>query len=400
MIEPDVIKAYALKNAIEHNGRAIAGSVLNSLFNEGLKKERIKEIMPEVLEILNEVNFYSPEEQKKQFEALKNLVGKRPEREGLAELEGVKGKVIMRFAPSASGPFHIGHALTSSISYLYVQKYGGKFYIRIEDTNPENSFKDSYKLIKGDCDWLFNKDYEIVIQSDRLEVYYQYIQKLLERGYAYICECESERFRELLLKKKACNCRELSKKQNLERWEKMLDKKGYKGGMAVVRFKSDLNHKNPAMRDFPLARINISNHPIKKKKFRVWPLMNLAVAVDDLEEGMTHVIRGKDHRDNAERQKMIFKALGKESKVPKCYFLGRIHFKDLELSTSGFREGIKKGRYKGWDDSKLPTLISLRKRGYKPEAFHKFACQIGLSESDKVIDKKEFFLLLDNFNKI
>ena len=158
-----------------------------------------------------------------------------------------------------------------------------------------------------------------------------------------------------------------------------------------------MQHKNPAMRDFPLARINLTKHPRQKNKFKVWPLMNLGVAVDDIEMKLTHIIRGKDHRDNALRQKLIFEVFNKE--YPWNAFLGRYHFKDMELSTTKFREGIKKGLYSGWDDPKLPTVASLKKRRYKPESFLKMAEHIGLSEVDKTLDKKEFFKLLDEFNK-
>ena len=179
----------------------------------------------------------------------------------------------------------------------------------------------------------------------------------------------------------------------------MLNKKGFKPGEAVLRFKSSegMSHKNPAMRDFPLARINETKHPRQKNKYRVWPLMNLSVSVDDIEMKMTHIIRAKEHIDNAKRQEMIFKALGK--KFPWVGFLGRYHFKDLELSASKITQDIEKGKYSGWDDPRLPTVASLKKRGYKPEAFWRFAEHRGLSEVDKTIDKKEFFRLLDSFNK-
>ena len=71
----------------------------------------------------------------------------------------------------------------------------------------------------------------------------------------------------------------------------------------------------------------------------------------------------------------------------------------MELSSTKITEGVRSGKYSGWDDENLPTISALRKKGYKPEAFWKFAEHIGLSESDKVIDKKEFFKLLDVFNK-
>jgi len=79
--------------------------------------------------------------------------------------------------------------------------------------------------------------------------------------------------------------------------------------------------------------------------------------------------------------------------------LGKIKFKDLEISTTKIKEDIEKGTYSGWDDLKLPTISSLKKQGYHPRAFWKFAEQIGFSEADKVIDKKEFFKLLSIFDK-
>lgn len=395
MMDDKIIKAYTLKNALEHKGKANQNAVINSLFNDGLKKENIPKIIPKIQSIINEINAISLEDQKKQFEFLESLVGKRKIREGLPELENVAKKgVIMRFAPSPSGALHIGHALTASLSYLYVKKYGGKFYIRIEDTNPENIYPKAYKLIEKESKWLFDNTV-IIIQSERMNLYYKYVERLLNKDAVYVCTCSQEIFKKYVQDKKSCPCR--SKNNQKERWKKMLDKDGYKEGEAVLRFKSGMDHKNPAFRDFPLARINLSKHPLQKNKYRVWPLMNLAVAVDDIELRITHVIRAKDHRDNAEKQKLIFKVLVK--KYPESYFLGRIHLKDLELSSSQMRKDIEKGIYTGWDDTRLLTIASLKKQGYNPPAFHKFAEQIGLNEVDKTIDRKELFLLLKNFNK-
>ena len=124
--------------------------------------------------------------------------------------------------------------------------------------------------------------------------------------------------------------------------------------------------------------------------------MNLAVPVDDMELKMTHIIRGKDHRDNAERQKMMFKVLGK--KFPWTFFIGRLKFSDLILSKRKITEGIKSGEFSGEEDARLPTISSLRKRGYKPESFAKFVEQRGLTEVDKVIDSKDFFRAIENLD--
>jgi len=393
-------RAYALKNALAHDGTAKVGFVISALFNEGLKKLEVGKYSKEISKIVEEVNSLNTKEQEKEFLNLKDLISERHGREGLPELPGAKkGKVIMRFAPSASGGLHIGHALTASLSYLFVKEHGGKFYIRIEDTNPENVYEDSYKMIEKDVKWLFEDKAEIMIQSYRMEIYYNYVEKLIKKKVVYVCTCSKEEFEEYVKKMKNCPCRKLSVKEVGERWKKMLDKssKGFSQGEAVLRFKANMKDKNPAMRDFPLARINLTKHPLQKNKYKVWPLMNFAVSVDDIETKVTHIVRGKDHIDNAKRQEMILKSLGKKS--PWTGFLGRFKFKDMDLSTTKFRQGINEGKYKGWDDKNLPTVMSLKKQKYNPKSFWKFAEQIGLSENDKVIDRNEFFTLLNNFNK-
>ncbi|MBS3086173.1 hypothetical protein J4422_00540 [Candidatus Pacearchaeota archaeon] len=396
--------AYALKNAIAYDGVARMGSVISALFNEGLKPEEVKKNSKKISDIIAEVNNLSKEQQEKEFKKLEEVVHVREGREGLPELPGAKkGKVVMRLAPSASGPMHAGHALTFSLSFLFVKEYGGKLYMRIEDTNPENIYPKAYEMIKAESDWLFDGSAKILIQSDRMKLYYGYAEKLIKKDAAYVCTCDSDKFKEYIGKKTNCPCRRFDIKENLEHWKKMLDKgKGSFGeGEAVLRFKSknSMQDKNPAMRDFPLARINLTKHVRQGNKYRVWPLMNLAVTVDDIDLEMTHVIRAKDHRDNAERQKKMYEALGIGKKFPWTSFLGRIKFKDFELSTSKMRKEIEEGKYSGWDDPRLPTLASLKKQGYKPSAFWKFAERIGLSENDKVLDRKEFFTLLDDFNK-
>ncbi len=399
IIDKKIIKAYALKNAVEHSGKAVAGSVISGLFNHGLTKDKIKDLMKDVNDALREVNSMKLTLQEEEFEKFKDIIGHRPQRVGLPELEDVdkdKG-VIMRYRPGPSGPLHIGHIISSLLNSLYVEKYGGKFYVIIDDTDPKTSLRKAYDNIKRDCDWIFGNVYKYLNASDRIELYYKYIEEMLKKEVAYVCTCTSISFKKLIDNKKPCPCRILDKIANLQRWKEMLDKKGFKEGEAVVRFKSDIADSNPAMRDFPLARIDLHEHPIQKNKYRVWPLMNLSVAVDDMELKMTHIIRGKDHKDNAKRQKMIFDVYKKE--FPKTYFIGRIKFTDLILSKRKINQLINEGVYSGDEDEKLPSIASLRKRGYTREAFVKFVESRGITEVDKVISGKDLFDVLDRFNE-
>lgn len=405
-MKPQTIRAYALKNAIAHDGKATQGPVVSSLFNEGLKREDMKTQGKIISEIIQEVNSLSPEQQKKEFEKLKETVSERESREGLPELPNVKKSgVVMRFRPSPSGPLHLGHIISNLPSSMYVEKYGGKFYVIVDDTDPETTLKEAYSNIKKACDWIFGNVTKYINSSDRMDLYYKYAKKLIEKNAAYVCICPPDEFRDLAKRKEECICRNFEIKDQLHRWKLMLnkDKKSrYEQGEAVLRFKTPeevggMRHPNPAMRDFPLARINETSHPLQKNKYRVWPLMNLVVSVDDMELKMTHIIRGKDHKDNAKRQEMIFKIFGKE--YPKSYFIGRLKFTDLVLSKRQITEKIKSGEFTGEEDEKIPTILSLKKRGYTKKAFEKFIEQRGLPEVDKVISEKDFFQSLKTFQK-
>jgi len=397
----NIIRKYALQNAIKFKGKANAGSLIGKIFAEDPEyKKQAKEISSKIQEILKSVNVMTVEDQTKELQILApELLEDKPKekKEGLKPLQNAEeGKVVMRLAPSPSGPLHIGHSYVGSLNSEYVKMYGGKFYVRIEDTNSSNIYEPAYDMIREDMDWLTdNSVTEYIIQSDRVDLYYDYALKLFDKEKLYVCTCDAEEARELIKKSEACPCRNLAKEEQLIRWKKMFSE--YQQGEAVVKFKSDLTHKNPAMRDFPLFRINEEEHPRVGKKYRVWPLMNMSVAIDDMELGMTHTLRGKDHADNAKRQEMIHEVL--EHKTPISISVGRINFEGLELSTTKTKERIKSGEFEGWDDIRLATLLALKKRGYQANALRKYAVSVGASKNDKTVAVEEFFKTINAFNK-
>ena len=399
---------YALENAVKFRGKANVGSVIGKIIaSDPELKRKIKSVSALVKKIVEEVNSMSLDEQKKKLKEIapsasvekKRKVKKKEREKRLPELKNAKkGNVIMRFEPSPSGPLHIGHAITIGLNILYCKKYDGKLILRIADTNPENIDIESYRMIINDARWLNSAadsvPMEIYFQSERLGLYYDYAEQLIASGNAYVCTCNADEFRTLLFKGKACPCRKLSKKEHLLRWDKMFVE--YKPGEAVVRIKTDLKHKNPAIRDWAALRICEKPHP-RKKDARVWPLMNFAVAIDDMLMGVTHTIRGKDHQDNAEKQAYIFKYFKKNP--PVNLFIGRINFVDLELSASKTRKLIEYGEFDGWSDIRLPFLIALRRRGYQAKAFLQLAESFGVSKHDKVVNADEFYKILNAFNR-
>ena len=405
-VEKDIF-IFALENAISYNGEAKSGALLGKIFGKYPDtRKKGKEINEKIKKIVAEVNDLTLEQQKIEIERLapgyltqKELM--RESRKGRhAELRplknAVEGKVILRFEPSPSGPLHIGHAYQLSLNYLYKKIYNGKLILRISDTNPGNIDPDAYKLIEEDASWLTSNGIdEFVVQSDRMEIYYEKALQMIEEGFAYVCICSQETFKEFVNNTEACPCRDLSSKEQLKRWNSMMH--DYEQGDAVVRAKNSMTDSNPAMRDFPLLRISEGDHARQGLKYRVWPLLNFAVAIDDHEMGLTHVLRGKDHYDNTKRQKFIFDSF--KWKHPEYIHTGKINFEGLKLSTTETRENIIAGKYSGWDDIRLAFLAALRRRGYVPEAIVNFARDIGTTMADKTVTAEEFFKNLNYHNK-
>ncbi len=397
----EIILKYALQNAVRFNGKATPNAVLGKVIKEHADyKVKIGEIKAELNKIVDEVNSLSVDKQRKKLEEIapELLVEKVHEKKHeLPPLKNVKeGKVVMRFEPSPSGPLHIGHAYVLGLNSEYCRIYGGKLILRIGDTNPNNIYVLAYELIVEDAKWVTkNNISEVLVQSERIELYYGYMERLFDIEKAYVCMCDNEEFKEKIIRSEPCPCRELPKKEQLKRWKGMLA--DFEAGSAVVRLKTELEHRNPAIRDFPLFRIIETAHPRQGVKYRVWPLMNMAVSVDDINTEVTHVIRAKDHYDNAIRQRYIFEYLQKP--FPETIFVGRINFLGMDVSCSKTRPLIENGTYSGWDDIRLPFLLALKRRGFVPEAFIKYAVDVGVSLNDKTVSRDDFFKSIEAFNR-
>jgi glutamyl-tRNA synthetase len=381
-IEP-VIRKYALQNALQFSGKATMGSVLGKVMAENPElRPRAKELSVLAKKVIDEVNKLTVEEQRKALEesAPELLVKESKQREmGLPDLQGVTGEVRMRLAPNPSGPLHLGHSRMAILNDEYVKRYGGLCINRFEDTDPARIDPAGYKTIPEDLEWLGVKVGETIIQSDRFEIYYDIAKKLLEMGKAYVCTCKIEEWRELKNKKKACPHREQPLSEQLVRWNKMFDG-SYKPEEGSLIVKTDLSHPNPAIRDFVALRIDDTPHPRTGTKYRVYPLMNLAVAVDDHLLDLTHVLRGKDHLNNTFRQEYIYNYFG--WKKPVYIHYGRVSIEEAQLKKSVTAKGIKEGAYSGWDDPRLGTLRALQRRGIRPEAIRRYWIETGIKEVD------------------
>jgi glutamyl-tRNA synthetase len=167
---------------------------------------------------------------------------------------------------------------------------------------------------------------------------------------------------------------------------------GYGEGEAVVRVKTDIEHPNPAVRDWPALRIIDSAkypHPRVGSKYRVWPLYNMAAGVDDHLLGITHIIRGKEHLTNQVRQEYMYKHLG--WKYPEAIHYGRLKITGAFLSKSKIVQGVREGVYAGWDDPRLATFAALRKRGITPAAIKKMIIDVGPKTADVTLSWENLY---------
>lgn len=389
----EIIRKITLLNAVKHDGKAQAGPVMGTILGEKPEfRTRVKQISTVINGIVREVNGLSKDEQKRIVEEKwpETLVKEKTEGEKrLPPLPNVDKypQVVTRYAPNPDCVLHLGSARAIVLCYEYAHMYNGKFILRFEDTDPKvkRPVLEFYDLIRDDLDWLECKPDVVYIQSDRIPIYYEHAEKLLREANAYVCTTESEKFREKTLASQPCECRDLPVEKQMARWERMLEG-GYKEGEVVVRLKTDLNHPNPAVRDWPALRVIDSEkcpHPRVGSKYHVWPLYNLACGVDDHLLGITHIIRGKEHLTNQVRQEFMYKYFGWE--YPEAIQYGRLKITGASLSKSKIVQGVREGLFKGWDDPRLATFAALKRRGITSKAIKKMIIDIGPKTSDIIL---------------
>ncbi len=395
----EIIRKIALMNAVSHRGVAQPGPVTGKLLSEQPElRERAKEVAHIVSEVVQDVNNLSLAEQEKLVKdtwfdvSEKN---KEEEKKHLPPLTNVQkyDEVITRFSPNPDCVLHLGSARAIILCHEYAHMYGGRFLLRFEDTDPKmkRPVLEFYEKIREDLAWLGSEPDEEYIQSDRIAIYYKYADKLLRNGDAYVCTCKPAGFREKSLLRKPCGCRDLPIKEQLKRWQDMLNGQ-YNEGEAVVRIKTDLDHPNPAVRDWPALRIIDCErypHPRVGSKYHVWPLYNFACGIDDHLMGVTYIIRGKEHLTNMVRQKYMYRHLGWE--YPEAIHYGRLKITGASLSKSKIVQGIRERLYDGWDDPRLATFAALRRRGIMPDSIRNMMIDVGPKPSDVTLSWKNLY---------
>ncbi len=291
--------------------------------------------------------------------------------------------VKTRFAPSPTGFLHLGNARTAIFSYLFARHNGGGFVLRIEDTDRERSRKEYEEMLLKDLEWLGIEWDEFYRQSERFDLYKDYVQKLLEKGHAYPCFCspeELEKERQEAQKRGVAyrysgKCRNLSRERALQ-----LQKEGKP---FTIRFRVP-DGRNVVFNDLVKGPISINVDDFGDfviVRSDGTPTYNFVVVVDDALMGITHVVRGEDHIPNTPKQILIYEALG--FKVPDFAHLPVILGEDRSKLSK--RHGAV-------------SVMNYREEGYLPEALFNYLCLLGWSPPDterEIFSKQELISLFD-----
>jgi len=268
-----------------------------------------------------------------------------------------------RFAPSPTGYLHIGGARTALFSWLYSRKHGGRFVLRIEDTDLERSTQESVNAILEGMAWLgLEYDEGPFYQTHRFERYKAVIQQLLDQGDAYYCYCSKEELEQL-------RNEQMANKEKPRYNGKCRETSGVSEGvMPVIRFRNP-DDGEVVIKDLVKGDIVVSNKELDDliiARSDGSPTYNLSVVVDDMDMGVTHVIRGDDHINNTPRQMNILKALG--SPIPEYAHLPMI------LGADGARLSKRHGAV---------SVMQYRDEGYLPEALLNYLVRLGWSHGDQ-----------------
>ncbi|MDD3083861.1 MAG: glutamate--tRNA ligase family protein [Candidatus ainarchaeum sp.] len=387
---------YAIKNCFEHKGKAEIGAVIGKV-KAILPETIIGQAIPIVKEVIEKTNKMKKEEIEEEYYLFEKSGWelKQVEKEKtLPELNWLEEeKLITRAAPCPTGAMHFGHARPYILLDEYVKKYGGKYILRFDDTDPKIKIpeKGIEEEFQKDFEWLEIKIHEIKRQSDNIGRYLKIVEQLIAEEKAYICFCKPEEWRKKIWEGKACECREKKAREQIKHWKEMVKGK-LKEGSCVVRLKTNLEDKDSSTRDWWLAKIvdDPTKHPNKKThKYHVWPSYNLASSIDDHEMKINFIIRGQEHIQNEKKQKYLYDYF--KWKYPHTMYHGKItKVADMILSKSKIKLLMEKEGLKRDDDPRLATIKSFRRRGFRPETIRKVILQLGLNPNDAKIGLENF----------
>ncbi|MCI9320887.1 MAG: glutamine--tRNA ligase/YqeY domain fusion protein [Lachnospiraceae bacterium] len=303
--------------------------------------------------------------------------------------EGVYDTVHTRFPPEPNGYLHIGHAKAILTNYTLAQKYGGKFNMRFDDTNPTKEDIEFVESIKRDTQWL-GADWEerLFFASDYFGQMYEAAVKLIKKGKAYVSDLTAEQIREyrgtFTEPGREDPFSSRSVEENLQMFREMKEGK-YADGEKVLRARIDMASPNINMRDPVLYRVAHMTHHNTGDAWCIYPMYDFAHPIEDAIEGITHSICTLEFEDHRPLYDWVVREL-EYPHPPKQIEQAKLYLKNVVTGKRYIKKLVLDGKVDGWDDPRLVSIAALRRRGFTPESIKRFVEMCGVSKAHSVVD--------------
>ena len=300
-------------------------------------------------------------------------------------------KIITRFPPEPNGYLHIGSAKAIMINYETAKKYGGKFNLRYDDTNPAKEDNEYVESIYEDLHWLGAiPSGGIYYGSDYFDKCYEFAIKLIKDGKAYVCDLTAEEMREyrgtLTQPGKESPYRNRSVEENLDLFERMKNGE-FADGTHTLRAKIDMASPNINMRDPAIYRIVHTSHHRQGDKWCIYPLYDYAHPIQDALEGITYSLCSLEFENHRPLYEWVINNIGIDNKPnPKQREFARLNVTHTVMSKRYLRYLVENNMVDGWDDPRLPTICALRRRGYTPTSIFNFVRSAGVAKANSLVD--------------
>ena len=303
--------------------------------------------------------------------------------------EGVYDHVQTRFPPEPNGYLHIGHAKSILLNYGLAQKYGGKFNLRFDDTNPTKEKTEFVESIMADVKWL-GADFEdrLFFASNYFQQMYECAVLLIKKGKAFVCDLTANQIREyrgdFTTPGKESPYRNRSIEENLKLFEEMKEGK-YQDGEKVLRAKIDMASPNINMRDPVIYRVARMTHHNTGDAWCIYPMYDFAHPIEDAIEHITHSICTLEFEDHRPLYDWVVRECEFEN-PPRQIEFAKLYLTNVITGKRYIKKLVEDGIVDGWDDPRLVSIAALRRRGYTPEAIRKFVDLVGVSKANSSVD--------------
>ena len=310
--------------------------------------------------------------------------------------EGHCKVVHTRFPPEPNGYLHIGHAKSILLNYGLAQKYGGKFNLRFDDTNPTKEKTEFVEAITEDIKWL-GADWEgrLFFASDYFDQMYECAVELIKKGKAYVSDLSAEQIREyrgtLTEPGREDPYSIRSIEENLKFFEEMREGK-YADGEKVLRARIDMSSSNINMRDPVIYRVAHMTHHRTGDKWCIYPMYDFAHPLEDAIEGITHSICTLEFEDHRPLYEWVINEVGaqiipdKNEMPPRQIEFAKLYLTNVVTGKRYIKRLVEEGIVDGWDDPRLVSIAALRRRGFTPESLKMFVELCGISKANSSVD--------------